>query len=282
MKNFRTILLAGALTISGTALAQFANTGNGSSASNELKGYNRIGISYNNTHLGANKQAGGDKNSVSLNGFGIDYIHGFSLTQSCPLFLELGINANFNFGSKSYKASDFNWEDYLDPEDYEDLFDDYEDSFGGSSMKTKYQDINLQIPVNFGYRFNVAENFSIAPYVGLNFKLHIISKKCDEFEDNAGDANDDYYDDYYDDYDMDSESSQKSEWKNLFSDSAKDMGSKDATWNRFQMGWHVGAGFQYKPLYLGIQYGTDFIPAYSHKKSKVNSGNLKITLAYCF
>ncbi len=54
-------------------------------------------------------------------------------------------------------------------------------------------------------------------------------------------------------------------WCNLFSDSKENMGDKDLTWNRFQMGWHVGVGFQYKPFYLGVHYGTDFIPAYKHK-----------------
>lgn len=80
------------------------------------------------------------------------------------------------------------------------------------------------------------------------------------------------------------------DWISVFDDSEDAMGDKDATWNRFQMGWHVGVGFQYKPIYLGVQYGTDFIPAYSHKytydgeseTAKINTGNLKVTLGYVF
>ena len=60
------------------------------------------------------------------------------------------------------------------------------------------------------------------------------------------------------------------------------MGDKDYTWNRFQLGWHVGVGFNYKALYLGVNYGTDFINAYKHKKSHVSSGNLAVTVGYCF
>ena len=80
------------------------------------------------------------------------------------------------------------------------------------------------------------------------------------------------------------------DWVSVF-DSAEDaMDGDDNTWNRFQMGWHVGVGFQYKPIYLGVQYGTDFIPAYSHKYTydgesetyKINTGNLKVTLGYVF
>ncbi len=60
--------------------------------------------------------------------------------------------------------------------------------------------------------------------------------------------------------------------------------------NRFQMGWQIGVGFEYQKYYLGVQYGTDFIPAYSHKfeydgatsKPKVNSQALKISLGYTF
>ncbi len=68
------------------------------------------------------------------------------------------------------------------------------------------------------------------------------------------------------------------------------MDGKDNTWNRFQMGWQVGVGVNYERYYLGVQVGTDFIPAYSHKfeyggesvKCKVNTTNVKVSLGYTF
>jgi hypothetical protein len=64
------------------------------------------------------------------------------------------------------------------------------------------------------------------------------------------------------------------------------MGDSESTWNRFQMGWHVGVGFQFTPFYLGFQYGTDFIPTYSYDLGdgtyRINNGNLKITAAFVF
>lgn len=53
------------------------------------------------------------------------------------------------------------------------------------------------------------------------------------------------------------------------------------------MGWHIGCGFQYSKYYIGVQWGTDFIPAYSHKfedgdKYKVSTSNLKVSLGYTF
>ena len=72
----------------------------------------------------------------------------------------------------------------------------------------------------------------------------------------------------------------KPEARSVFS--KDDMGSKDATWNRFQMGWHIGAGLQYNAFYLGVEYGTDFIPAFKYEKAKVNSSHQKISHGYCF
>lgn len=210
--------------------------------------YNRVAISYEHPTLSFNKDASmwDDKSeSVGTNGFGINYIHGFSIAKN--MFIETGGNFNFNFGSKSDKWTE---EDYW------------------SEDKTKFQNINLQVPVNYVYRFNVAENISIDPYVGLNFKLNLVSKFKNEYSDSDGDND-------------------SSDWYNCFSSDEKDMGHKDATWNRFQMGWHIGVGCNYQRYYLGIQFGTDFIPAYSHKfdggdKPKINTSDLKISVGYTF
>lgn len=144
--------------------------------------------------------------------------------------------------------------------------------------KRNYTNINLLVPVNFVYRFNITEDFSIAPYIGINFKLNMVTKYKDKIDTNIPSE-------YLEDYNL------EGEWINYYSkDEEKGMGDKDATWNRFQMGWQIGVGFQYKPFYLGIQYGTDFIPAYSHKfeyegmsfTPRVNVGSLRVSLAYCF
>ena len=52
--------------------------------------------------------------------------------------------------------------------------------------------------------------------------------------------------------------------------------------NRFQMGWQTGVGFQYKPLYMGISYGTDFIPFASHDGDRIDTGTFKINIGYTF
>lgn len=226
--------------------------------------YNRVGISYDNTSYSFNDLMKLDQemDGVSTNGVGINYIHGFSVSSSLPIFVETGLNLNFGFGSKNIGAKE------------------EEDGYW-MQAKYKFQNINLQVPVNFVYRFNVMDDFSIAPYVGLNFKLNLVSKDKTKFDHN-------FPSDAFDAEDMEW---LDGKWRNLFNSNEENMDGKDYTWNRFQMGWHIGVGFQYKPFYLGVQYGTDFIPAYKHKFEyegvpsetyKVNTGNLKITLGYCF
>lgn len=226
----------------------------------DIKSYNRIGISYNNTHYGYNDAYGKNHsdNNFGLNGIGIDYIHGFSVSSNIPLYIETGLNLDFNFGKKSWDKeydSDNDWIQY----------------------KEKWNDINMQVPVNVAWKFAVGEDFSVAPYLGLNFKVHFVTKSKSEI-----DAS----------YDPEGVKAwnEKQDWISVYDDSEDAMGGKDETWNRFQMGWHVGVGFQYKPIYLGVQWGTDFIPAYSHKYTydgksetyKISTSNLKVSLGYVF
>lgn len=203
MKKFKLIAVAVALLAAGTAMAQTS--------------YNRVGVSYDNTTLSAKGE-----DSRGLNGFGVSYIHGFGLTESMPLYLEVGGKLNMGFWSKDYEGE-----------------------------KSKLNMMTLSVPVNVTYKYAVNEDFAIAPYLGLNFKYNLTAKEKE------GDG----------------------ESVSMFD---KDKMGDDGTWNRFQMGWHVGVGFQYKPYYLGISWGTDFINVYKHEDYKISSSNLAVTLGYTF
>lgn len=236
----------------GVAKAQFAGEYNLGNRDDDCKGYDRISLSYNNDSYGFNKDAkwyfeAEEAKTASMNGFGLNYVHGFSLSQSLPMFLEMGGNVNFNFGNM-----------FSEEEEYRDV---------KYKFATKAQFIDLQVPVNYVYKINVGDDFSIAPYIGLNFKLNLVGKVKPVTE---------VWTD--DDYEM-----EEDDWLSLYS---KDDMDEIGTWNRFQMGWHIGAGFEYSKIYLGIQYGTDFIPAFSTSedgyKPKVNTGSLKINIGYTF
>lgn len=194
-------------------------------------GYDRVGVSYNNTHFGATWDHADSEDNFNLNGFGIDYIHGFSLPSATPIFLETGAKLNFGFRSES-------------------------EEFGGSKYTEKVNLNTLSVPVNFVYRWDASSDFSIQPYVGLNFKLHLTGKIKEIYEDEDGKLEDKY---------------------NMFK--KEDF---DPTFKRFQMGWHIGVGFQYKPFYLGLSWGTDFIKAYDDHGDGYRTSNLALSVGYSF
>ena len=107
---------------------------------------------------------------------------------------------------------------------YSDTYDD-----GYDTMDYSETLLGLNIPVSLVYRINVSDNFAISPNFGFNFRLNLLGKGKVEAE---GESED---------------------W-NLFDDD--DMG--DDAYNRFQVGWHIGVGFDYKALHFGVDWGTDF------------------------
>ncbi len=191
--------------------------------------YNTAGISYVNTHFGvSDKDVLGDDDAFSLNGFSLDYNHGFSLSSSMPMFVEVGGRLIFGFHSDSAESYGYKEE-----------------------IKTSW--MSIAVPVNYAYKFAVADDFIIKPYTGINFKFNCLGKqKWTETDPNGDEEKEDL---------------------NLFD--KKDMGEP---YKRFQMGWQIGVDFQYKPFILGVEYGLDFI-----KPQKwMNSSLLSVKLAYQF
>lgn len=245
MKNFKKIFAVVFMGCTLSASAQFTggNTKSvGSSVVADTDSYNRFSLSYDNTSLSANKHLkkyfnGEDK--MGINGFGLEYTHGFSVSRTLPMFVEAGIKFNMGFGSVS-DGDEYNGYKY--------------------DEIMKVQDFSFIVPINYTYRIPIGEGMNIAPYIGINLKLHAMSRmKFDmKFEDD--DLQEEWDDEYED----------ESKWKNVFD--KDDMGNKDYTWNRFQMGWQVGVGFSVKKFYIGLQYGTDFIHAFNYKKETISSG----------
>ena len=110
-------------------------------------------------------------------------------------------------------------------------YDDADDSYYDFSQKCNL--LSLNIPVNLLYRFNITDDFSISPYFGLDFRINLLGKNK-----------------YEETYDGDTDS-----WDgNLFDDDDMD----NEAWKRFQAGWHIGVGFDYRIIHIAIEYGTDF------------------------
>lgn len=205
--------------------AQLVKSRTFGSVEKEKKDYNRISVGYD-----AQFFTGDIEESITANGFNVMYNHGFALTSSAPLFLELGFGLGYNSGKHTEKVSDrYKYE-------------------GGIS------NFWLKVPVNLAYRAKLTDNISLLPYTGINFKIN-----------GTLDAKDTEYDYYYDEKDTET-------WS-FFDD---EMGGK-----RFQMGWQIGVGVNISKLYLGIQYGIDFLPAVKNVYDyKINSSNLAVNLGY--
>lgn len=132
----------------------------------------------------------------------------------------------------------------------------------GYTVTAKNRFLAFNVPVNVAYRYGITNNFFVKPYIGLNFRVTALGESCVEAEHNGEAITSNGY----------------GEWNSVF-DSEDGY---DSHWNRFQMGWQIGASLEYGALYFGLQYGTDFIGAYSYESAKVNTGTFKLLLGLSF
>lgn len=253
MKAIKILMMAGALAVATPAFAQFSNAsagGNrstgGSSMVKDCSPYDRISLSYD--YWKSSKEMFYD-DADATNGIAIDYIHGFSVSKTLPLFIETGVGANFGF-----------WGD-TDDERYSD-----------ADVKYRFSQISLAVPVNVAYKFNINNDFSIQPYLGLNLKFNLYANMSTKID----------CDDSDDQEDIDDLSDEQFRMAfgtprdmNMFD---KDDMGKDGQWKRFQLGWHIGVGVNYKALYVGLSYGTDFMEICK----KHSTSNFKVGVGFNF
>lgn len=126
-------------------------------------------------------------------------------------------------------------------------FNRYSESEEGLDYKETL--LGLKIPVSLVYRLNINENFSISPLFGFDFRLNLMGKGKYEYDGESEDWN------LFDDDEMDGEA-----------------------YKRFQAGWHIGVGFDYKALHFGVDYGTSF----NEISEKVKLATTSVTVGYNF
>ncbi len=254
MKTIKTCLLLAFMGLATTASAQFVtssgnNSGNGMSqqgggssfdfTSVKTSGWNRVYVSYNPSKINFSDDDYEfiDGEDIKFKGFTVGYLRGFSLTKKVPLYMEIGLG----FQYRNYKYSDDEIYPMLSEEAYED--EDLNTNFSDDDVTLKYTMMSLNIPINLLYRFNINNDFSISPYFGFDLRFNIKATQKSEWT-------------AYTDYDY--EDTEEQEWSNDCFDK-KDMGDDDDyVWNRFQAGWHIGVGLDYKALHIGVEYGKDF------------------------
>lgn len=221
--------------------------------------YNLVSISYDNTTVTSNDWIFEDTKTLGTNGFGLEYVHGFGFSR-LPMFIEVGGKLSFTFNNRSYEEGD---RDYYD--------------------KWKYTTTvaRLNVPVSYAYRFSFGEDMAVTPYAGFDFRFNLIGSTKSTIKSwEYGDRHE-----YTD-----------SETLNWFDkDDVEDFFDvTNGSWKRFQIGWHIGARFQWKNYFAGLSYGTDITPLFDYNliyedrygeyKEKVNwrTGNFALSLGYCF
>lgn len=117
--------------------------------------------------------------------------------------------------------------------------------------------ISLNIPVNVAYRIDLgANNMSVTPYTGLNFRVRCMAQTKYSYKD-------------------------ESETESFF-----DKDDWDPTAKRFQMGWNIGARFNYGAFGIGLGYTLDFMKFYNYNedgyKFNISTGTFNVGLSYTF
>ncbi len=224
MKTFRLYLTLCLFVATMTASAQFANSTSapspsGSSSANTEE-WSGLRLSYNPMTMSTDVKGFDD---WDFTGLSIGYVTGISISKTMPLFVETGVHLQWMHYNES--SSD----------------DDYEETVNMYS---------ISIPANLTYRYSVNENFSLLPYVGLNFRGNLSGTLTTD------DGDDEEEIDLFD---------------------KKDMGSSDNTWSRFQVGWQIGIGANLgDKFYASVGYGSDFSEIWKEMKAKLSTTSITV------
>lgn len=122
----------------------------------------------------------------------------------------------------------YNVKDYIWRSDF--YYDSYYDEYYLETYKQMLHSLSLRIPLNISYKINLGDKFSIQPYTGINLKINPL-----------------FYDYYINKFE-------------ILSDDEYSYLEEEGENKMFQMGWQIGLGFNISKLYIGFQYGIDFMP----------------------
>lgn len=252
MKTIKFLAVAALLVISSGAYAQFTNTQSNasvSSASSSSEGWSTFFVQYNPSKAVIDVSGAED---LSFNGLTVGYSKAFAIAPGTPAYLEAGLAVQYSFATWNWK-DDLKWY-----------------SITGADPDEKFTMFSAKVPVSLTYVIDLPNSsISLAPFAGVDFRLNAFGSMKTEKNVKSG----------YNEPDDDA-------WENQFGIKVKkdmfdkkDMGSEDATFKRFQLGWHIGVNAYFnKQYFIGVSYGSDFSEI--RKKTKVNTTS--ITVGMCF
>ena len=255
MKKIFSIIAVCAMTIA--ANAQIVSSSSRGFVAEEFPNYSRIFVSYSPMSFSGDASKSYDSDDEELDnpfsntagGFTLGWLGGWSISKTMPLYIEGGLNIKYN-----------HWSDEISDGDSGTYYGSNTYSWS-ETVKSSMTFLSLNVPINISYNYSIpgVDGLSIAPYLGLHLTGNIIGSAKAEWE----------YESYTNgklDY-----SDGGDEDRNFFDED--DMG-KDNTANRFQIGWQIGVGLNYKKLYLGVGYSSEF----TEYAKKLNTGGVTLTL----
>ena len=184
------------------------------------------------------------ESSQSFTGIALTWTTAQGISASLPLYVEAGLGVQWSF----YKETEEVAYSYTVPTYSYSGGYSYTTQYGYHEVDAKLNMISMKVPINLIYSYQVPNtNISLDPYVGLRLRFNVFGEI---------------------DYD--------GETANIFD--KDDMGSSDNTWNRFQIGWQIGAKIRLGGVFFGAAYGTDFSDIV--KDTSINEGQLSFGFVF--
>lgn len=111
---------------------------------NAQEDYNRVSISYSPT-LWTDIFYG---DNMTTHGVGAQYVHGFSLSEDYPVFVEAGADFTYGFGTEKNPL-----------------------------FKANFSMCDVTVPVSAAYKFDLGANdMAITPFIGVHGKFNLMNK----------------------------------------------------------------------------------------------------------
>ncbi len=177
---------------------------------------------------------------ANYNGVYLEWLDAVSCSKSIPLYFDWGFNLNYNYRKDETE-----------------------------STKVTSNLFQIAVPLQVEYRLPVGEKVHISPYLGLIARVNILGSGTSEYE-TVGYTSGSKY--------SAPRSYTKKESKDINYFDKDDMGSSEACWKRFQLGWNIGVNFDFNKFYIGLSYGTDFMEI----AKKCHSGTFKVGIGVAY
>lgn len=133
-----------------------------------------------------------------------------------------------------------------------------------SNAKSTSNMFQIAVPLQVEYRLPVGEKVHISPYLGLIARVNILGSGSLEYETIS--------------YNSKGKKKTGTEKRDINYFDKEDMGSSEACWKRFQLGWNIGANFDFGKFYIGLSYGTDFMEI----AKKCHSSTFKVGIGVAY